>query len=192
MGALDFSVTADEPVVMTRMVHGTDVNFGALASKLTHWLGEQEGCGFASSHRVTDLKKRDGRWQLAIRDLTGKRSFRNSAKFVFIGAGGGSLPLLQKAGIPEAKGIGGFPIGGQWLISEKPELIEQHNAKVYGMSPGAAPTMAVPHLDTRIIDGKQSLLFGLRGMDNQVSPQTGSLLDLRDPFAGITWRRSSR
>lgn len=170
---------ADEPVAMTRMVHGTDVNFGALASKLTHWLGEQEGCGFASSHRVTDLKKRDGRWQLAIRDLTGKRSFRNSAKFVFIGAGGGSLPLLQKAGIPEAKGIGGFPIGGQWLISEKPELIEQHNAKVYGMSPGAAPTMAVPHLDTRIIDGKQSLLFGpYAAWTTKFLHKRGSLLDL--------------
>jgi malate dehydrogenase (quinone) len=144
---------------MTRMMHGTDVNFGALASKLTHWLGKQEGCGFASSHRVTDIKKKDGRWDLKIKDLKSNRQFSNRAKFVFIGGGGGTLPLLQKAGIPEAKGIGGFPIGGQWLISEEPHLVEQHNAKVYGMSPGAAPTMAVPHLDTRIIDGKKALLF---------------------------------
>ncbi len=170
---------ADEPVAMTRMIHGTDVNFGALAAKLTHWLGKQEGCGFASSHRVTDIKKKDGRWELKIKDLGSKREFSNSAKFVFIGAGGGSLPLLQKAGIPEAKGIGGFPIGGQWLISEKPELIAQHNAKVYGMSPGAAPTMAVPHLDTRIIDGKRSLLFGpYAAWTTKFLHKRGSLMDL--------------
>lgn len=169
----------DEPVAMTRMIHGTDVNFGALAAKLTHWLGKQEGCGFASSHRVTDLTKRNGRWELKIKDLETKRSFRNSAKFVFIGAGGGSLPLLQKANIPEAKGIGGFPIGGQWLISEVPHLVEQHNAKVYGMSPGAAPTMAVPHLDTRIIDGKKALLFGpYAAWTTKFLHKKGSLLDL--------------
>jgi malate dehydrogenase (quinone) len=169
----------DEPVAMTRMMHGTDVNFGALASKLTHWLGKQEGCGFASSHRVTDIKKKDGRWDLKIKDLKSNRQFSNRAKFVFIGGGGGTLPLLQKAGIPEAKGIGGFPIGGQWLISEEPHLVEQHNAKVYGMSPGAAPTMAVPHLDTRIIDGKKALLFGpYAAWTTKFLHKKGSWLDL--------------
>jgi len=69
------------------------------------------------------------------------------------------LPLLQKAGIPEAKGLGGFPIGGQWLICVNPEIVEKHRAKVYGQPLDAAPTMAVPHLDTRILDGKQTLLF---------------------------------
>ena len=97
---------------------------------------------------------------MEVKDLQTGRKFTNTAKFVFIGAGGGSLPLLQKSGIAESKGFGGFPIGGQWLRCDKPEVVEQHVAKVYGMSPGAAPTMAVPHLDTRIIDGKKSLLFG--------------------------------
>jgi malate dehydrogenase (quinone) len=161
------------------MPYGTDINFGTLSAKLIHWLGQQDGCGFATSHKATNLSKADGRWQLEIQDLAGKRSFRNSAKFVFIGAGGGSLPLLQKSGIPEAKGIGGFPIGGQWLISEKPELVEEHNAKVYGMSPGAAPTMAVPHLDTRIIDGKKALLFGpYAAWTTKFLHEKGSLLDL--------------
>jgi malate dehydrogenase (quinone) len=151
----------DEPVAMTRMPHGTDVNFGSLASLLIKWLGKQEGCGFATLHRVTDLTRNaTGGWDVEVKDFQSGKTFTNPAKFVFIGAGGGSLPLLQKSGIAEAKGFGGFPIGGQWLISEKPELVEQHNAKVYGMSPGAAPTMAVPHLDTRIIDGKKALLFG--------------------------------
>lgn len=169
----------DEPVAMTRMPHGTDVNFGTLAAKLVHWLGQQPGCGFATSHRVTDLTRKDGQWEIAVTDLANKRSFLNRAKFVFIGAGGGSLPLLQKSGIAEAKGFGGFPIGGQWLISDKPELIAQHDAKVYGMSPGAAPTMAVPHLDTRIIDGKKSLLFGpYAAWTTKFLHERGSLLDL--------------
>lgn len=151
----------DTPIAATKMDLGSDVNFGALASKFITWLGKQEGCGYATSHRITDLNKQDdGRWELTIKDLKTNQSFKNTAKFVFIGAGGGSLPLLQKAGMQEAKGFGGFPIGGQWLICEKPEIVEKHVAKVYGMSPGAAPTMAVPHLDTRIIDGKKALLFG--------------------------------
>ncbi len=151
----------DIPLAMTRVKHGSDVNFGALSAKFIDWLGRQEGCGFATGHRVTDLSRQpDGRWKLDIRKEATGEHFSNTAKFVFIGAGGGSLPLLQKSGIEESKGFGGFPIGGQWLICDIPEVVEKHAAKVYGMSPGAAPTMAVPHLDTRIIDGKRSLLFG--------------------------------
>ena len=150
----------DTPVAMTKVDRGTDINYGALSSQLIQWLGEQEGCGYVSNHRVTDMTKKGDRWQLDIKNLNSGKTFTNSAKFVFIGAGGGSLPLLQKSGIKESKGFGGFPIGGQWLICDKPEIVEKHLAKVYGMSPGAAPTMAVPHLDTRIIDGKKALLFG--------------------------------
>jgi len=151
----------DTPVAMTKMERGSDVSFGQLANKLIHWLGNQKGAGFLTNHRVTDLTKTsDGRWNVEIEDFKTKKKFNNTAKFVFIGAGGGSLPLLQKSGVKESKGFGGFPIGGQWLICDKPEIVEQHTAKVYGMSPGAAPTMAVPHLDTRVIDGKKSLLFG--------------------------------
>jgi len=168
-----------EPVAMTRMPHGTDVNFGALATGLIEWLGQQEGCGYATSHRVVDLTNADGRWSVEVRNTETQSVFTNTAKFVFIGAGGGSLPLLQKSGIPEAKGFGGFPIGGQWLVSEKPELIARHHAKVYGLSPGAAPTMAVPHLDTRIIDGKKALLFGpYAAWTTKFLHEKGSLLDL--------------
>ncbi len=169
----------DTPLAMTKMKLGTDINYGALSSKLIKWLGEQPDCGYASSHRVTDLTKQDGRWQVDITDLNSGKSFTNSAKFVFIGAGGGSLPLLQKSGIKESKGFGGFPIGGQWLICDKPEIVSQHLAKVYGMSPGAAPTMAVPHLDTRIIDGKKALLFGpYAAWTTKFLHIKGSLLDL--------------
>jgi len=150
----------DMPVAATRMLAGTDVNFGDLSRKLIEWLGGQQGCSFHTQHRVTDLNRCGEGWELKVRDLKQGRTFRRTASFVFIGAGGGSLPLLQKAGVCEIKGYGGFPIGGQWLICEKPEIVEKHEAKVYGLSPGAAPTMAVPHLDSRFLEGRKALLFG--------------------------------
>ena len=106
------------------------------------------------------LIRTDDGWQVTVKNLAGGTTYNKKAKFVFIGAGGGSLPLLQKAGVDEIRGYGGFPIGGQWLICEKPEIVKKHHAKVYGLSPGAAPTMAVPHLDSRVLEGKQALLFG--------------------------------
>jgi len=150
----------DVPIAATKMDAGTDVNFGSISRKLLDWLGKQEGCGIATHHRVVDLEKSNAGWHLKIRDLSSGEIRHNHAKFVFVGAGGGSLPLLQKSGIPESKGLGGFPIGGQWLICENPEIIKRHQAKVYGQALGAAPTMAVPHLDTRILNGKKTLLFG--------------------------------
>ncbi len=152
---------AEMPVAATKMDAGTDVNFGAIARKLMRWLDEQEGCNVATGHRVVDLSEtQSGHWDVEVRDLATGRKFTSRAKFVFVGAGGGSLPLLQKSGIPESLEFGGFPIGGQWLVCDTPEVVAQHQAKVYGQAQDEAPTMAVPHLDTRVIDGKKALLFG--------------------------------
>ena len=148
------------PIAATKMDSGTDVNFGNISRKLLAWLESQPDCGIATSHRVTDLTKTANGWEIKIKDGVTGETRSNLAKFVFVGAGGGSLPLLQKSGIPEAKGLGGFPIGGQWLICDNQEIVQRHEAKVYGQALDAAPTMAVPHLDTRILDGKKTLLFG--------------------------------
>jgi len=150
----------DEPIAATKMDLGSDVNFGSLARQFTQWLDKQPGCSSQTNHKVIDLDETADGWKVTIKNTADNTTFVRHAKFVFIGAGGGSLPLLQKSGIDEAKGFGGFPIGGQWLVCDTPELVEQHGAKVYGLSPGAAPTMAVPHLDIRVIDGKRALLFG--------------------------------
>ncbi|MFT7304471.1 MAG: malate dehydrogenase (quinone) [Akkermansiaceae bacterium] len=150
----------DQPIAATYMDGGTDVNFGEISRHFCEWLGEQKNCETHFGHRVVDLTKKGKGWLVKVRDeATGKKR-EIEADFVFIGAGGGSLPLLQKAGIPEVKGYGGFPIGGQWMITRKPEVVAKHTAKVYGQALGAAPTMAVPHLDTRVIDGERYLLFG--------------------------------
>ena len=167
------------PVAATRMKAGTDVNFGELSRKLIHWLGGQDGCSFYSQNRVTDLNRCTDGWELTIKDLNNGTTRSRRAKFVFIGAGGGSLLLLQKAGVPEIKGYGGFPIGGQWLVCDDPEIVKKHDAKVYGLSPGAAPTMAVPHLDSRWLEGKKTLLFGpYATWTTKFLHRGGSFLDL--------------
>jgi len=170
---------ANVPIAATKMDSGTDVNFGEISRKLLGWLARQERCGIASNHRVIDLDKTAAGWDVKIRDLSTGEIRRNHAKFVFVGAGGGSLKLLQKSGIPEAQGLGGFPIGGQWLVCDNPEIVEKHQAKVYGQPLDAAPTMAVPHLDTRILDGKKTLLFGpFAAWTTKFLHKKGSVLDL--------------
>jgi len=167
------------PVAATKMDSGTDVNFGNISRKLLGWLESQPGCGIASNHRVTDLDKTADGWDVSIKDLATGNVRHNRAKFVFVGAGGGSLHLLQKSGIAASKGLGGFPIGGQWLVCENPAIVEKHRAKVYGQALDAAPTMAVPHLDTRMLDGKKTLLFGpFAAWTTKFLHRKGSVLDL--------------
>jgi malate dehydrogenase (quinone) len=169
----------NQPIGATYMDGGTDVNFGEISRNFCEWLGEQENCDAHFGHRVTNLKKKGKGWLVTVRDEETGAKREVEAGFVFIGAGGGSLPLLQKAGIPEVKGYGGFPIGGQWMITKNPEVVARHTAKVYGQALGAAPTMAVPHLDTRVIDGERYLLFGpFAAWTGKFLHKGGSHLDL--------------
>jgi len=152
---------AGQPVAATHSDLGTDVNFGALTRNLIRSLEKQNGVTVSYNFETENIKRtKDGRWKISVRNLeTGILHFV-FAKFVFIGAGGGSLHLLQKTGIPESKGFGGFPVGGQWLVCNNPDIIKRHHAKVYGKAAAGSPPMSDPHLDTRIIDGKEALLFG--------------------------------
>ena len=152
-----------EPVAATNMRIGTDVNFGELTRDMFAWLGEQEGVNIYFSHEVKKMRRsglRNGKWKIKIKDLEKGDKFNLYTKFVFIGAGGGSLHLLEKADIPEGDGFGGFPVSGQWLKCVNEEVIKKHNAKVYGKASVGAPPMSVPHIDTRMINGKKELLFG--------------------------------
>lgn len=167
-----------EQLAATKIDIGTDVNFGALTRMMFENL-EQQGVDVEYNHVVEDITRRpDGRWDLKILDT--KKNIRKfqSAKFVFIGGGGGSLPLLQKTGIPESKQIGGFPISGIFMVCNNPEIVEKHNAKVYGKAAVGAPPMSVPHLDTRYIDNEKSLLFGPFAGFSPKFLKTGSNMDL--------------
>ena len=168
------------PVAATRVAGGTDVDFGALTRILLAHLKSQPGAALHLRQRITNVQREeDGRWQLTVQDeeVSGAK-YAVSAKFVFLGAGGGALPLLQKSGIPEGKGFGGFPVSGQWLRCDNPMLTDRHFAKVYGKASLGAPPMSVPHLDTHIIDGKRSLLFGPFAGFTTKYLKKGSLLDL--------------
>lgn len=151
---------AGERVAASRFTSGTDVDFGALSRKLISTMAET-GVDVNYGHKVTGLSRdTDGRWEVDVKDRIGGRKISAKARFVFIGAGGGALDLLQSSGIPEAKGFGGFPISGQFLRSTSQQVIDQHYAKVYGQAAVGAPPMSVPHLDTRFVDGRRSLMFG--------------------------------
>ncbi|MEO6684901.1 MAG: malate:quinone oxidoreductase [Dyadobacter sp.] len=168
-----------EAVAATRMDLGTDVNFGALTRTIFNYLETQEGVNLYLNHEVDDFKhESDGSWTIAVKDLSTRKTQKLRTPFVFIGAGGGSLPLLEKSGIPEGKGFGGFPVSGQWLVCNNPEIIERHQAKVYGKAAVGSPPMSVPHLDTRVIDGKKALLFGPYAGFSTKFLKNGSYLDL--------------
>lgn len=167
-----------EPVAATRMDLGTDVNFGSLTRCLFDWLKNQPNVNLHFHHEVKRLRKRNGRWEMRVKNLVDDSRRTIKARFVFIGAGGGSLPLLLKSGIPESKGYGGFPVSGQWLRCTNEEIIRQHEAKVYGAAAVGSPPMSVPHLDTRWIKGKRELLFGPYAGFTTRFLKTGSVFDL--------------
>lgn len=171
--------SAKERIAATRVRYGTDVDFGTLAHRMTEAMQQHTGFDLRLRREVTDLvQQTDRRWLVTLKDLDKGTYEVINAGFVFLGAGGGALPLLQKSGIPEAVGYGGFPVGGQWLICKHPTLAEQHTAKVYGKAAIGAPPMSVPHLDTRVIDGKRMLLFGPYAGFTTRFLNEGSLLDL--------------
>jgi malate dehydrogenase (quinone) len=168
-----------EKVAATKMDLGTDVNFGTLTRDMFNNLKEQSNVNLHFNHEIRDLKKnKDGNWIVKVKDLESGDKRKRVAKFVFIGAGGGSLPLLEKSDIPEGKGFGGFPVSGQWLKCTNEEIIKKHHAKVYGKAAVGAPPMSVPHLDTRMINGKQALLFGPYAGFSTKFLKNGSFLDL--------------
>lgn len=169
---------ADEPIAATWISSGTDVDFGAITAQMFDYL-KTNGVSVNTNSEVRDLNRnQDGSWNLKIKNTRTSNTEYLNAKFVFVGAGGWALKLLQKSGIAEAKGYGTFPVGGQWLRTDNPKLVSQHKAKVYSQASVGAPPMSVPHLDTRVVNGQASLLFGPYATANPKFLKTGSLFDL--------------
>ncbi|MFC3015817.1 malate:quinone oxidoreductase [Virgibacillus litoralis] len=170
--------TSNEPIAATKVDSGTDVNFGALTRKLFDHL-ESNNVEVNYKHSVEDIQRTsDGKWEVKVHDNVNGKIEYHTSKFVFVGGGGGSLSLLQKTGIPESKHVGGFPVSGQFMVCNNPEVVAQHQAKVYGKAKVGAPPMSVPHLDTRYIENKKSLLFGPFAGFSPKFLKTGSMLDL--------------
>lgn len=171
------------PCATTYVEHGSDVDFGAITRHLVDYLKQQSSFTLLTETKVKQLKKvqkpiSDKSWHVQLFNKATKKTKTLKSKFVFIGAGGGTLPILQKTNLKESLGYGGFPVSGQWLICNNPEIINQHNAKVYGKAAVGAPPMSVPHLDTRMINGKPALLFGPFAGFTTKFLKSGSKLDL--------------
>ena len=170
----------NQKVSATKMDIGTDVNFGSLTRNLLDYLDQLEGVNIHLNQEVQSIEREDENapWTIELEDLITGEEQKISSNFVFIGAGGGSLYLLEKSGIPEGKGFGGFPVSGQWLKCTNPKVIERHHAKVYGKASVGAPPMSVPHLDSRMIDGEKALLFGPYAGFSTKFLKNGSYFDL--------------
>jgi len=174
----------EEPLAATRIITGTDVDYGALTHLLIKHLSSQPGVSVHYKHRVVDLdREHNDAWRVGIEDVDTQERHTVTAKFVFIGAGGDAIELLQKSRVPEGHGYGGFPVSGIWLRCDESAVSDRHHAKVYGKAAVGSPPMSVPHLDTRIIEGKKSLLFGPYAGFSTRFLKHGSLADL---FESIT------
>ena len=163
----------------SKIDEGTDVNYGALTRKMAKNLHDSSNVEVQYNHEVVDFERlSNGKWLVKIKNRNTGDVFEHQTDYLFIGAGGGAIPLLQKTGIPESKHLGGFPISGQFIACTNPQVIEQHDAKVYGKEPPGTPPMTVPHLDTRYIEGERTLLFGPFANIGPKFLKFGSNLDL--------------
>lgn len=176
-----------QKVAATRMTLGTDVDFGKLTRQMLASLAQSRNFHIHLGHQVADIRRsNDATWTLKVADRHNPGQVTQvRARHVFIGAGGASLKLLQKAGIPEARGYAGFPVGGRFLVAHRPCLVDRHLVKVYGKASVGAPPMSVPHIDSRILAGQRSLLFGPYATFSSKFLKQGSWLDL---FSSLTWR----
>ena len=172
-----------EALAATRFVEGTDVDFGSLSRQLIDHLAQSTATVFSET-TVTALRRSKSGWKVALRSEVGFTSQVIETPFVFVGAGGMSLNLLQRSGIKEIRGYGGFPVSGVWMRCDNPDVAQHHKAKVYGKASVGAPPMSVPHLDTRVVDGSESVLFGPYAGFTPKFLKTGSWFDL---FASIRW-----
>ncbi|MFC0139482.1 malate dehydrogenase (quinone) [Erwinia mallotivora] len=158
---------------------GTDVNYGEITRQLIGSLKKHDNFKLETSSEVTSFKRNaDNSWHVTVTDVKDGKEHAVDAKYVFIGAGGGALKLLQKTGIPEADNYAGFPVGGSFLVTENPEITSQHLEKVYGQASVGAPPMSVPHLDARFLDGKRVVLFGPFATFSTKFLKNGSYMDL--------------
>ncbi|MGV9668832.1 malate dehydrogenase (quinone) [Nocardia niigatensis] len=168
-----------EPIAATRDITGSDVDFGELTVQLFHWLRWQD----VEIHRNCEVRglrrNNDGTWQLRVdwRTDNDRLTRKVDARFVFAGAGGWALKILQRAGVPEVRGYGLLPVSGRFLRCDKPDVVAEHDAKVYGSAPAGAPSISMPHLDSRVVNGDRALLFGPYAGANPRFLKRGSILD---------------
>ena len=169
-----------QKIAATRTEAGTDVNYGEITRQMINALKTHDRFTLQLNTVVRRFRRNaDNSWNVTVSDANNSHEKRTiKAKYIFIGAGGAALKLMQQTKIPQAKEYAGFPVGGQFLVCDNPEVVNHHLAKVYGQASVGAPPMSVPHIDTRIIDGKRVVLFGPLATFSTRFLKNGSLWDL--------------
>ncbi|CAM8394223.1 COG0579 Predicted dehydrogenase [Candidatus Methylopumilus planktonicus] len=166
-------------IAMTRVELGSDIDFKSLSEQMLKILSSNKNFSLYTHHEVKSIfQKNDKTWDIKIYNSKNKKIILINANFVFIGAGGSSIQLLQKSNIKNQIGYAGFPVNGEWLICKKQSITKKHFSKIYGLAGPNAPPMSAPHLDLRIINGKRQLMFGPFASFTFKFLQTGSYLDL--------------
>ena len=158
---------------------GTDCEWGEVTRQYIASLKSGPKFDLRLSTEVESFERNgDGTWRVTSKNLKDGSRSTVDARFVFIGAGGGALHLLQASGIPEADDYAGFPVGGSFLVTENQDVALRHLAKAYGKASVGSPPMSVPHLDTRVLDGKRVILFGPFATFSTKFLKEGSYFDL--------------
>ncbi|MDQ7728587.1 malate dehydrogenase (quinone) [Halomonas sp. SpR8] len=175
---------SDTPVAATRMQMGTEVNYGAQTRQMVESLAQSDHFTLGLSSEVRGLERNDDdTWKVTVADLANGGETTVDSRYVFIGAGGAALLLLQESGIPEAEAYAGFPVSGQFLYTTNPDVVAQHDVKAYGKAGEGSPPMSVPHLDRRNLDGEPALFFGPFAAVSTKFLKEGSWTDL---FSSLT------
>ncbi|QIB50396.1 malate dehydrogenase (quinone) [Pseudomonas sp. OIL-1] len=175
----------DTPMAATRMDLGTEVNWGVLTRQMADHLAQQPNISLATNSEIRGLERNeDGTWRVTVANLESGETETVNSRYVFNGAGGAALLLLQESGIPEAKQYAGFPVGGSFLYTTNPEVVSQHQAKAYGLAAEGSPPMSVPHLDLRYLNGQPTLFFGPFATFSTKFLKEGSWTDL---FSSMTF-----
>lgn len=175
--------TDGEAIAATRHPRGTDVDFGALTRQLTGLIAARGGTAlFGHDVRAIDRAQAGG-W-IVSGSGPDRARFSITAKHVFVGAGGFALRLLQRAKLPEVRGYAVLPVGAAFYRCSTPEVVAQHEAKIYGQAAIGAPPMSVPHLDKRVVDGTGHLLFGPYATFSTKLLKRGKLTDF---FTTLRW-----
>ena len=166
-------------IAMTRVKYGSDVDFESLSHQMLKILSANKKFSVHKNHEIKSISQaEDKTWDIKIYSTKSKKIILVNTKFIFIGAGGSAIHLLQKSNIKNQIGYAGFPINGEWLICKKSSLTKKHFSKIYGLAGPKAPLMTAPHLDLRIINGKRQLMFGPFASFTFKFLKTGSYLDL--------------
>lgn len=112
-----------DDIAMTRINYGSDVDFESLSHQMLKILSTNKKFSIHVNHEIKSISQADDKtWDIKIYCAKSKKVISVNAKFIFIGAGGSTIHLLQKSNIKNQIGYAGFPVNGEWLICKKSSI----------------------------------------------------------------------